>query len=163
MHSEREFEKILHFFPEKHVGRTILANVKDALVGTQDVNKYVAKFLMNYKIKGRSALDDLKETDRKQVKRDISPVMTSLTDALRDLKYVDAIRDSVTTEREPDWPKRGAGSTFLRTTPYPYVDGNYTINVAVDLMLTRHSMKDLNQISCEEKIIMAKDVTKHLL
>jgi hypothetical protein len=153
--------KILRFFPEKHVGRQIIANIRDALFHPEleETYDYVAGLLEKYVIKRRGILDDIKvPLKSKEFRRLLVPRLQSIREAERELKYIKLVADSALTERENNWPKPRSGSTYLRTESYPYVDGNYMINVAVDLVLSEHDPDDLGKLNCAQKKLMASDV-----
>jgi hypothetical protein len=160
-----DFQKILKFFPENHVGRTIVSNVNDALLNDKmdDTLLYIGKFLREYIFKRRRALDDLRvPTDTKLLKRSILPTLAGIKDSLVRLKYVKDVLYSAKNERENKWPKKGVGSLFFRNTNVPYVDGNYTINVAVELVLSMNDPDKFDALSCMEKTQLAKDVASSL-
>ena len=159
----KDYAKILHFFPEKHVGRFILSNIRDALLddSIDHTCDYVADFLVKYQMYRRRALDQVAlPSNSKKLKRDLLPIIGDLNDGIRSLKYTAIIVESAKYEREDRWPKRGAGSTFLRTSAMPYVDGNYTINVKVDLVLSDRDTENFTDMDCNDKINLLYDMSR---
>ena len=155
-----DYAEILRFFPENHVGREIIANIRDAMVhaDVKDTYMYIAEsFLIPYQLKKRKVLDEIRlSSESKRLKRDIKGRMEVLEDGMRDLKYVEECVEAARLEREDKWPKKGAGSTFMRTTDYPYVNGHYTVRVNLNVTLSDKDLTDLSKLSCEEKYLMAK-------
>ena len=156
---KEDFAKILRFFPEKHIGREIIANVRDAMVhaDVQQTYNYIAEFfLIPYQLKKRKVLDEIRlSSESKRLKRDIKGRIEVLGDCMRDLKYVEEMVEAARLEREDKWPKKGAGSTFMRTTDYPYVNGHYTVRVNLNVTLSDKDPTDLSKLSCETKYLMA--------
>jgi hypothetical protein len=68
---------------------------------------------------------------------------------------VEEMVEAARLEREDKWPKKGAGSTFMRTTDYPYVNGHYTVRVNLNVTLSDKDPTDLSKLSCETKYLMA--------
>lgn len=158
---KKEYAKILHFFPEKHVGRFILSNIRDALLDDhiEQTCEFVAEFLVKYQVYKRKALDQLYQpTNSKKLKRDLLDTVGNINVGLRTLKYTEMIVESAKYEREDKWPKKGAGSTFFRMVEKPYVDGNYTINVKVDLVLSQHDPNNISAMNCDEKLNLLHDM-----
>ena len=83
-----------------------------------------------------------------------------VNDAIRTLKYTALIVESAKYEREDNWPKKGAGSTFLRMAAMPYVDGNYTINVKVDVVLSQHDTDTFSDMNCDDKLNLLHDMRR---
>jgi hypothetical protein len=164
-----DYKQILRFFPKDHVGRTILANVYNAMFGT-DVEKmyeFVAEFLKTYQTKRRYALDYLKEdtnNEKKKLQRDIAKCMKDINVAMDKLKYVAGVVKAAKYERENHWPKNGSSfySTFIRTEPVPYVDGNYNVRIKVDLALGEDSVDNAAKTNCETRKQMLHDITRTL-
>ena len=159
----KEFAKILHFFPEKHVGRFILSNVRDALLDDHidQTCDFIADFLVKYQVYKRKALDQLPQaTNSKKLKRDLLKTVGDIDYGIRSLKYTALIVESAKYEREENWPKRGAGSTFLRMAAMPYVDGNYTINVKVDVVLSAHDTDTFSDMNCDDKLNLLHDMSR---
>ena len=154
-----DYAKILRFFPENHVGREIIANIRDAMAhaDVQDTYRYVAEhFVIPYQLKKRKVLDEIRlSSESKRLKRDIKGRMEVLGNCMHDLKYVEEGVEAARLEREDKWPKKGAGSTFMRTTEYPYVNGHYTVRVNLNVTLSDKDPTDLSKLSCEAKYLMA--------
>jgi hypothetical protein len=162
MMKKDDYAKILRFFPENHVGREIVANIRDAMVhaDVQQTYAYIAEFfIIPYQLKKRKVLDDIRlSSESKRLKRDIKGRLEVLGDGMRDLKYVEELVEAARLEREDKWPKKGAGSTFMRTTDYPYVNGHYTVRVNLKVSLSDKDPKDLSKLSCEAKYLMARNL-----
>jgi hypothetical protein len=161
IHKKEDFATILKFFPENHVGRQIISNIRDALLhsNVDETYLYIGNVLQSYRIKKKGVLNEIKPaTQSKVLKRMLMPRIHAIRDAERDLKYIGRVVESAVYERENNWPKRRSGSTLLRFKKHPYVDGNYTINVAVDVVLSKHDPSQLGKMNCAQKQIMAKDV-----
>ena len=140
-----------------------MSNVRDALLNDtfDETCDYIAAFLVDYQMYRRRALDHLPQpSNSKQLKQDLLPTMRDINDGIRSLKDAAMIVESAKYEREDNWPKRGAGSTFLRTSAMPYVDGNYTINARVNLVLSEHDTDHFTDMDCDDKLDLLHDISR---
>ena len=158
-----EFTKVLRFFPKGHVAHYIIANIQNALFDSNIENtyEYIAEFLIKYRTKRRYALNDLTpDSKRKELRRAVLANIAGINKSIDTLDYIKRIAESAKTERESDWPKPNVYSSFLRTTPFPYVDGNYTIKVKVDIALGNLDIIDASTLPCDQKRKMLQNVYK---
>ena len=150
-----DLTKILRFFPEKGTGQLIVASIQNAMlhVDVKETHKYVADFLISHRKKKRLALNDVTPTSKKnQVKEALAPILGDIERGLKKLKYIKTVIKSAKYEKEDMFPLPGVYSTFMRwATTKPYVDGNYSLNVKVDLFLSSQDLRELESMDCDEK------------
>lgn len=165
--TKEDYTKVLHYFPENNVGRLILGNIHDALLNT-DPNKtyeFVAAFLEKYQTEKRFALDHLMHVSKVQqseMKREVAVCIRDIDIAIKKLNYITQIAESSKYEREDNWPKSGIYSTFIRATNKPYVDGNYSITVKVDLALGEDGIENAYELDCNKKTKMLQNISSTL-
>jgi hypothetical protein len=169
---QKQLEKVLKYFPENHVVSNVVAQIAEALRDTDYKHTfgYVAHALIAHrKGKGRDTHDDREDNIDECGGVDIEQ-------SLQELKWADEKIDTANyyvqtsaTEREDEWPNSLEGPAeglaaipnffkmAARVVESPYVDGNYTIRVVVDLILVTHEPA-ADPKTCEEKYAAARDL-----
>ena len=175
---QEELEKVLKYFPHTHVVSNVIAQIAEGMRDSdyEETFSFVAEAIVKHrKARVRPTKDELKAKNEEQcgpVK--IEESMEHLMKVDEKLEFAKQYIQTSAEEREDEWPNKLEGAAqglsaipnffkmAVRAKDYPYVDGNYKIQIVVDLVLVTHEL-NADPKTCEEKYAAARDLYNILM